>query len=90
MCKSILCFVFQVCCRGGQCANDFGENVWVPATISNKNALKITLAISSSYVGQQLYSIRYLWREISCPFKQAATYSGANPNLHSPLYRKTF
>jgi len=90
MLKSILCFVFQVCCRGGQCGNAFGQNVWVPATISNKNALKITLTISSLCVSQQLYSIRYLWRETPCPFKQAAIYSVTDPSKPSPPYRKIF
>jgi sialate O-acetylesterase len=81
---------FEVCCRGNQCANDFGENVWVPSTISNKNALTITLTISSSCVGQQLYGVRYLWRETPCLFKQAAIYSGTDSNLPSPPYKKLF
>jgi hypothetical protein len=55
-----------------------------------KNALKITLTISSSCVGQQLYGIRYPWRETPFPFQQAAIYSGTDPNLPSPPYRKIF
>ncbi|CAF4509433.1 unnamed protein product, partial [Rotaria magnacalcarata] len=52
--------------------------------------LTITLTISSSCVGQQLFGLRYLWRETPCPFKQAALYSYDDPNLPSPPYIKYF
>jgi hypothetical protein len=67
--------------------NDY---IWVPATISNKIGLTITLTIDNSCVGQQLYGIRYLWHETPCPFKQAAIYSSTDPNLPSPPYLKIF
>ena len=79
--------LFQVCCLGKECFNDY---VWVPATISNKNNLTITITIDNSCVGQQLYGVRYLWRETPCLFKQAALYSSTDPNLPSPPYLKIF
>ncbi|CAF1432135.1 unnamed protein product [Rotaria sordida] len=78
---------FEVCCQGSKCTND---SLWVPATVSSKNALTITLTISNSCVGQQLYGLRYLWRETPCPFKQAALYSYTDRNLPSPPYIKLF
>ncbi len=81
----ILCLYLQVCCQGSVCLND---TVWVPSTIKNKNDLTIT--VNSSCIGQQLYGLRYLWRETPCLFKQAAIYSSTNPNLPSPPYLKVF
>jgi hypothetical protein len=78
---------FEVCCRGSDCIDD---SLWVPATISDKNALTITLIVSSQCVGQQLYGLRYLWHETPCPFKQAAIYSSTDANLPSPPYYKLF
>ncbi len=83
----IFIFVFQVCCQGAQCSNDA---LWVPSTVSSKNGLTITLTVPNSCVGQQLAGLRYLWRETPCPFKQAALYNGADPNLPSPPYIKFF
>jgi sialate O-acetylesterase len=80
-------FDFQVCCEGIKCLN---ESIWVPSTISSKNGLTITIAVNSSCVGQQLYGLRYLWRETPCPFKQAALYSSTDPNLPSSPYLKIF
>ena len=80
-------FVFQVCCLGTQCSND---TLWVPATVSSKSGLTITLNIDQSCSGKPLYSLRYLWRETPCPFKQAAIYSGTDPNLPSPPYVTLF
>ncbi|CAF3836208.1 unnamed protein product [Adineta steineri] len=78
---------FEVCCQGSRCSDD---SLWVPATVSAKNVLTITLIVSSSCVGQQLYGLRYLWRETPCEFKQAALYSFTDPNLPSPPYMKLF
>ncbi|CAF1060735.1 unnamed protein product [Rotaria sp. Silwood1] len=78
---------FEVCCQGSRCKDD---SLWVPATVSSKYALTITLTISSSCVGQQLYGLRYLWRETPCLFKQAALYSYTDSNLPSPPYIKYF
>nr|ADD91467.1 cytosolic sialic acid 9-O-acetylesterase-like protein [Adineta vaga] len=78
---------FEVCCQGNKCSND---SSWIPVTISSKIALTITLTISSSCIGQQLYGLRYLWRETPCPFKQAAIYSYTDSNLPSPPYFKLF
>ena len=78
---------FEVCCQGSQCVSD---SLWVPATISRKAGLTITLAIAKSCVGQKLYGLRYLWRETPCPFKQAAIYSDTDPNLPAPPYLKLF
>lgn len=78
---------FEICCRGSKCTND---SLWVPITISSRIGLTITLSIPSSCIGQQLYGIRYLWRETPCPFKQAAIYSSTDPNLPSPPYLKLF
>jgi sialate O-acetylesterase len=78
---------FQVCCQGRRCVAD---SLWVPATVSSKNGLTITLIVSNSCVGQQLYGLRYLWRETPCPFKQAAIYSATDSNLPSPPYLKLF
>jgi hypothetical protein len=64
------------------------DTLWVPATVSSKNGLTVTLTISSSCIGQQLYGLRYLWRETPVPFKQAAIYSATDPNLPSPPYLK--
>ncbi len=66
------------------------DTIWVLATVSSKTGLTITLTVDSSCVGQQLYGVRYLWRETPCPFKQAAIYSGTDPNLPSPPYLKLF
>lgn len=79
--------MLKVCCQGNQCLND---TLWVPSTVLNKVNLMITIAVNSSCVGQQLYGIRYLWRETPCPFKQAAIYSGTDSNLPSPPYLKLF
>ena len=78
---------FEVCCRGIQCLND---TLWVPAPISTKNGLTITLTVDDSCVCQDLYGLRYLWRETPCAFKQAAIYSGTDSNLPSPPYLKLF
>ena len=78
---------FEVCCRANHCLND---TLWVPALISNKAGLTITLTIDQSCVCQELYGLRYLWRETPCAFKQAAIYSGTDSNLPSPPYLKTF
>jgi len=78
---------FEVCCQGSQCSND---TLWVPSTVSGKSGLTITLTVPSACVGKQLYGLRYLWRETPCLFKQAALYSGTDPNLPSPPYIKLF
>lgn len=78
---------FEVCCQGARCEND---DAWQPATVSSKNALTITVTVAPSCVGQQVYGIRYLWRETPCPFKEAALYSFTDPNLPSPPYMKKF
>ncbi len=78
---------FEVCCQGSNCLND---TLWVPSTVSSKNGLTITITVNSSCVGQQLYGLRYLWRETPCPFKQAAIYSSTDSNLPSPPYIKLF
>ncbi|CAF0867308.1 unnamed protein product [Adineta ricciae] len=78
---------FEICCQGSKCAND---SLWIPITISSRVELTITLSIPISCIGQQLYGIRYLWRETPCPFKQAAIYSFTDPNLPSPPYLKLF
>jgi sialate O-acetylesterase len=66
------------------------DDIWIPATISSKSSLTITVTVPSSCVGKQLYGIRYLWRETPCPFKQAAIYSATDSNLPSPPYLKIF
>jgi sialate O-acetylesterase len=66
------------------------DALWVPAPVSSKDGLTITLTVSNSCVGKQLYGVRYLWRETPCPFKQAAIYSSTDPNLPSPSYLKIF
>jgi sialate O-acetylesterase len=78
---------FEVCCQGAKCTDD---TLWVPATVSGKTGLTVTLTVSPSCVGQQLYGLRYLWHETPCPFKQAALYSLTDPNLPSPPYLKLF
>lgn len=78
---------FEVCCHGSDCKND---SLWVPAIVTDKSALTITLMISSVCVKQPLYGLRYLWRETPCPFKQAAIYSYTDPNLPAPPYIKIF
>lgn len=78
---------FEVCCRGIRCLND---TLWVPAPISTKNGLTITLTVDDSCVCQELYGLRYLWRETPCIFKQAAIYSGTDSNLPSPPYFELF
>ncbi len=77
----------QVCCQGNNCLND---TLWVPSTVSSKNGLTITISVNSSCVGQQLYGLRYLWRDTPCPFKGAAIYSSTDSNLPSPPYLKLF
>ena len=78
---------FEVCCQGNNCTDDY---IWLPSTISDKKGLTITVSVNRSCVGQQLYGIRYLWRETPCPFKQAALYSSTDGNLPSPPYLKLF
>ncbi len=80
-------FVFQVCCDVSKCV-ELSE--WTDTTVSSKSGLTITVAVPSSCVGQPLYGLRYLWRTTPCPFKQAAIYSGTDPNLPSPPYKKIF
>ena len=76
-----------MCCQGTKCTDD---TLWVAAGISGKTGLTITLAVPSSCTGQQLYGLRYLWRETPCPFKEAALYSSTDANLPSPPYIKIF
>ena len=78
---------FEVCCQGARCSNNA---LWIPAPITNKNGLTITLTVDKSCVGKALYGLRYLWRETPCPFKQAALYSSTDGNLPSPPYLKLF
>lgn len=78
---------FDVCCEGSQCLND---TIWVPANVSNKDGLKVTVSVPNSCVGKSLYGLRYLWHETPCLFKKAALYSGTDPNLPSPPYLKLF
>ena len=78
---------FEVCCRGNECLN---EILWIPATVADKSGLTISITVNGSCAGQQLYGLRYLWRETPCPFKQAAIYSATDSNLPSPPYFKIF
>ena len=78
---------FDVCCTGFNCTDDYQ---WLPSTIASKSGLTITISVNSSCIGQQLYGIRYLWRETPCLFKQAALYSATDANLPSPPYLKLF
>ena len=78
---------FEVCCQGNNCTDDY---IWLPSTISSRSGLTITVSVNDSCIGQQLYGIRYLWRETPCPFKQAALYSSTDANLPSPPYLKLF
>jgi sialate O-acetylesterase len=78
---------FEVCCQGSNCSNDYR---WVSSPVLSKSDLTIILKVNSTCVGQQLYGLRYLWRDTPCPFKQAAIYSGTDPNLPSPPYIKLF
>lgn len=78
---------FEVCCQGSKCSDD---TLWIPAPISGKSGLTITLTVPNTCVGQKLYGLRYLWRETPCPFKEAALYSFSDPNLPSPPYIKYF
>ncbi|CAF0716959.1 unnamed protein product [Adineta steineri] len=78
---------FEVCCLGTQCTND---NIWIAAPTSLKTPLSITLAVPASCVSQQIYGIRYLWRETPCQFKQAAVYSASDANLPTPPYITIF
>ncbi len=83
----IFCFVFQVSCEESNSSVNF---LWVPSIVSSKSGLTITLTVPSSCGGKSLYGLRYLWRETPCLFKQAAIYSGTDPNLPSPPYEKMF
>ncbi|CAF3486522.1 unnamed protein product [Rotaria socialis] len=78
---------FEVCCQGAKCSDD---TLWVPATVSSKNGLTITLTVPSQCVALQLFGLRYLWRETPCLFKDAAIYSYTDPNLPSPPFIKYF
>ncbi|CAF1481865.1 unnamed protein product [Rotaria magnacalcarata] len=78
---------FEVCCQGATCSDDI---LWVPATISSKNGLTITLTVASQCVALQLIGLRYLWRETPCLFKDAAIYSYTDSNLPSSLFIKYF
>jgi hypothetical protein len=83
----IVVYLFQVCCDKSICS-DYVP--WSLSTISGKSGLTITIEVNSTCVGKQLYGLRYLWRITPCPFKQAAIYSGTDPNLPSPPYIKLF
>jgi sialate O-acetylesterase len=82
-----LYFIFQVCCNISDCKE---YNPWTLSPISSKNGLTITISVNSSCIGKQLIGLRYLWRTTPCLFKQAAIYSGTDPNLPSPPYKKIF
>jgi sialate O-acetylesterase len=64
--------------------------LWVPATISSKSDLSITITVPNICSGQPLTGVRYLWQETPCEFKQAAIYSATDSNLPSPPYYKLF
>ncbi|CAF2993908.1 unnamed protein product [Rotaria sp. Silwood2] len=82
------------CCCDTDCSTEdikaFNCNQVTTNEVTIKYSLTITLTISSSCVGKQLFGLRYLWRETPCPFKQAALYSYTDPNLPSPPYIKYF
>ncbi len=78
---------FQVCCQDNSSSN---AGLCVLTPVSGKSGLTITLPVPGECVGKQVLGIRYLWRETPCLFKQAAIYSGTDPNLPSPPYIKIF
>ena len=78
---------FQVCCQERQCLND---TAWIETTVADKNNLTNRITVPGFCVGHQLYDLCYLWRETSCPFKEAAVHSGTNSNLPAPPYLKIF
>ncbi len=78
---------FEVCCQGLKCGDD---TLWLPAIVSGKNALTITITVPNACVAQPIFALRYLWHETPCPFKQAAIYSYTDANLPSPPYVKFF
>jgi len=48
-------------------------NIDIKSTIiSNKSGLTLTISVNNTCIGQPLFSIRYLWHETPCLFKQAA------------------
>ena len=79
---------FEACCLGARCLND--SETWVPAPITSKNNVTITITVAFGCAGQVINGIRYLWRETPCPFKQAAIYSGTDGNLPSPPFIQYF
>ena len=77
----------KICCVAAECFNDAA---WVETKIVDHFNMTVAVAIPPLCSDKKLFGIRYLWRETPCPFKQAALYSGADPNLPSPPYYKQF
>ena len=80
-------FCFQVCCQDNSSSN---AALCVLSLVLSKSDLTVTLTLPSVCVEKHVLGIRYLWRETPCLFKQAAIYSGTDPNLPSPPYIKIF
>jgi len=78
---------FEIFCQGSNCTDG---SLWVPALISSKHGLIVTLIVPRSCIKQQLYGLRYSWHETPCPFKEVTIYNSIDLHLPSPPYIKIF
>ncbi len=78
---------FEVCCLGRRiCTSSEAEWVATPASSIPGAPLTVALTVPLSCVGKVIDSLRYLWRETPCLFKQAAIYSTLDSNLPAQPY----
>ncbi len=76
-----------MCCQSKEVCSS-NDELWV-LTIAKAIEgvpLTITLTVQDACVSKPINGLRYLWRETPCLFKQAAVYSGEDPDLPAPPY----
>jgi sialate O-acetylesterase len=76
-----------VCCQSKDVCHT-NDLSWVPAVARRieGEALTISLTVVDSCVSKPINGLRYLWKETPCEFKEAAIYSGEDPDLPGPPY----
>jgi len=82
---------FEVCCQGKDVCSS-NDLQWVLTVASRIPGAPLTISLRGhdSCTSKTINGIRYLWRETPCLFKEAAVYSGEDPDLPAPPYIQYF
>ncbi len=74
-----------MCCQSKEVCRS-NDQLWAPALAKAMKGvpLAIALTVQDASVSKPINGLRYLWRETPCLFKQAAVYSGEDPDLPAP------